>query len=80
MITNYLKNTTGKLHSYDLTCQALCLVEVPNNSHGYTRKSLYQILTDNPQNQRLLYNNASGITKRKRKGKSKSKDKRKRKP
>ena len=72
MITSYLKNT-DKLHSYDLTCQAFGLVEVPDNRHGYTRKSLNQILTDNPQNQLTLYNNARGITKRKRKGKKTNK-------
>ena len=72
MLTNYLKNTEI-LYSYDLTCQALCLLKVARNTHGYTIKSLNQILTDNPRNQRLLYNNAKGITKRKRKGKKANK-------
>lgn len=72
MLTNYLKNTEI-LYSYDLTCQALCLLKVAKNTHEYTIKSLNQILTDNPRNQRILYNNAKGITKRKRKGKKANK-------
>lgn len=72
MLTNYLKNTKI-LYSYDLTCQALCLLKVAVNTYGYTIKSLNQILTDNPRNQRILYNNAKGITKRKRKGKKTNK-------
>ena len=74
ILTNYFRNISC-LYTYDFTCQALTLLEVPHDSR-YDLTQLDEILHDHPGTQQLLYTYAKGITKR---NKSKKKQKRTRK-
>jgi hypothetical protein len=73
MISNYFRNVE-RLYTYDFTCQALTLVEVPANSK-YTLDNFPEILFENPRAHEFLYGYARGITKPKKKPKRTRKNK-----
>jgi hypothetical protein len=76
MISNYFKNARC-LYTYDFTCQALTLVEVPPNSK-YGLDDFNGIIHDYPRHVHDdLYKYAKGITKTKTKPKKKQKRTRK---